>query len=538
MLNETTAMRLINTESLQFEEVVSHEMVKYAILSHTWGEEEVSLQDFQDISIAREKKGFSKIEKTCELARLRNIKYAWVDTCCIDKTSSAELSEAINSMYRWYHDAEICFAYLSDMPVGDVPIGNEGSEALSAAFRACKWFTRGWTLQELVAPRTLEFYNWAWLEFGTKESLASLIEDITRIPRDILSHEASLESIAIGRRMSWASKRHTTRSEDMAYSLMGIFDINMPMLYGEGSKAFIRLQEEIFRQSNDLSLLAWEALTGHSEPQGLSGAFAQSPSDFDNCVDVCRVQGWIRNRNEVAVTSKGVRLERAVLLPKDTGLYLLLDCAQQGSIGVEHLGIKLRQTADGYCKDLHSGLEAVSLSDAYHETIYLRKTISRSDSRRIIARDMHLVRVHLEHPLNPTNIIEAAPSDTWDRHKLGFLWQGGELMACVHISLGCIRPALVLVLKFWCTELFRTFILHSVEFANQKSCEKAEESLFHRTVDLGLIRENKYVRSRSHKAWPIPETDREVIIHQTGYPDPTLCIKLVESQRPVGPEFI
>lgn len=138
-------MRLINTESLQFEEVVSHEMVKYAILSHTWGEEEVSLQDFQDISIAREKKGFSKIEKTCELARLRNIKYAWVDTCCIDKTSSAELSEAINSMYRWYHDAEICFAYLSDMPVGDVPIGNEGSEALSAAFRACKWFTRGWT---------------------------------------------------------------------------------------------------------------------------------------------------------------------------------------------------------------------------------------------------------------------------------------------------------------------------------------------------------------------------------------------------------
>ncbi|KAI6002305.1 hypothetical protein F5J12DRAFT_906395 [Pisolithus orientalis] len=141
--------------------------------------------------------------------------WLWIDTCCIDKRSSAELSEAINSMYRWYRNSQMCYVYLND------------------------WFSRGWTLQELVAPKEAEFFNKSWVSIGIKQDLTSLLEDITRIP------EKSVRAVA--HIMSWAADRKTTRVEDRAYSLLGLFGVNMPMLYGEGSKAFQRLQLEIIR---------------------------------------------------------------------------------------------------------------------------------------------------------------------------------------------------------------------------------------------------------------------------------------------------
>ncbi|KIW91878.1 uncharacterized protein Z519_07848 [Cladophialophora bantiana CBS 173.52] len=265
-------MRLINVRTIQLEEVQSSRAPKYAILSHRWEKEEVT---FQDMSSPKTfgKKGFSKIQSACWLARNKGLAYLWVDTCCIDKTSSAELTEAINSMYRWYQDAEVCFAYLTDIEIHQHDIKNS------------VWFTRGWTLQELIAPKHVSFYDRNWVFLGTKDNLAEDLSNITGIDRDVLIGQRRHSSCSIAQRMSWASKRQTERIEDRAYSLLGIFDVSMPMLYGEGERSFTRLQEEIIRHSDDQSIFAWDrGLEGYFG--GRSGLLATSPSNFVTCQNV------------------------------------------------------------------------------------------------------------------------------------------------------------------------------------------------------------------------------------------------------------
>jgi hypothetical protein len=260
-------MWLINVETMQLEDFTVRPAPQYAILSHTWSEEEVSLQEFtcQNANTAK-KEGFAKIVWTCFLAARDHIKYAWVDTCCIDKSSSAELTEAINSMFQWYKNAVVCYAYLSDLsPRQDAVMKYLGvddsrrdySLASRNELQGCKWFTRGWTLQELIAPKTVRFYDKTWTFRGTKDDLAEPIESITHIDNAVLRGYKKLADISIAGRMTWASKRKTTRVEDVAYCLLGIFDINMPLLYGEGNKAFTRLQEEIIKNNSDLSIFGW-----------------------------------------------------------------------------------------------------------------------------------------------------------------------------------------------------------------------------------------------------------------------------------------
>ncbi|AEO64635.1 uncharacterized protein THITE_2142492 [Thermothielavioides terrestris NRRL 8126] len=242
-------MRLINTLTLEFKEFLGSDVPKYAILSHTWEAEEVSLQEVRDNLLSPTiKQGYRKIVNFCRLARSEGLAWAWVDTCCIDKTNLAELTESINSMFRWYQDAAICYVYLSDLPT---------NAELAEALPGCRWFTRGWTLQELLAPKTVQFYDRDWVMRGTKKSLVSNLEAITGIPEAVLIQAVHIYDVSIGTRMSWAAGRETTRLEDTAYCLLGIFDVNMPLIYGEGSKAFRRLQEEIIRQSNDLTIFAW-----------------------------------------------------------------------------------------------------------------------------------------------------------------------------------------------------------------------------------------------------------------------------------------
>jgi hypothetical protein len=171
----------------------------------------------------------------------------WIDTCCIDKTSSAELSEAINSMYMWYQNSQVCYAYLSD-------VDNLAPEGLGVfpSFRHSKWWSRGWTLQELLAPKFVEFYARDWTEIGTKSSMQEIVQQVARIGN------INATGQCVAEKMSWASHRETTRIEDEAYCLMGIFGINMPLLYGEGEKALFRLQSEIWAQTGDESIFAWE----------------------------------------------------------------------------------------------------------------------------------------------------------------------------------------------------------------------------------------------------------------------------------------
>ncbi|KAK0750789.1 heterokaryon incompatibility protein-domain-containing protein [Schizothecium vesticola] len=305
------SMRLLNTSTLGMKDFISdHDRPLYAILSHTWGEQEISWAQWQNrhASPIEATLGGAKILDCCRQALADGFAWVWVDTCCIDKSSSAELSEAINSMFRWYRDAEICYAYLSD-----VPNAPPSSREAWSHMRKSKWFTRGWTLQELVAPKDLRFYSEDWQPLGTKAQFADLISSMTHISIRFLFGD-NLDLASIAQKMSWAANRQTTRLEDQAYSLLGIFDINIPLLYGEGSKAFQRLQHTLLiTYPEDQSLFVWgKIVSGHVEnppvldssvlnpgpmpwrpPSAgseLHGILATSPADFAESYNVvpCR----------------------------------------------------------------------------------------------------------------------------------------------------------------------------------------------------------------------------------------------------------
>ena len=246
--------------------------VQYAILSHVWGAHEQSFQDIQTLQHNSEGlKGASpKIRDFCIFARSRGYEWCWADTCCIDKTSSAELSEAINSMFQWYQSASLCVAYLADVSETQDP------HSPSSEFRSSLWFTRGWTLQELIAPAEMLFVGRTWTVLGSKRILGDLIEEITGVDRVVLDDHDAYSEVPVARRMSWAANRTTTRVEDEAYSLMGLFDVHMPTIYGEGRNAFIRLQEEILRRIPDQSIFTWGP-----RASGVDDIHGSVPEDHD-----------------------------------------------------------------------------------------------------------------------------------------------------------------------------------------------------------------------------------------------------------------
>lgn len=301
-------MRLLHTKNLELTEFVSNNRPQYAILSHTWGEGEVLFNDAnrgQAHLLRCGKLGLAKVLKAAEVAKDNGYDYIWIDTCCIDKSSSAELSEAINSMFAWYAESAVCYAYISDF-------ASENPEQLSIMNR---WFTRGWTLQELIAPPTVDFYNQQWIKFGSRDSLWSLLSPLTGIdelvfrwhlyshcPTPATEQQDSwacprcrfcrtgladmLGGFSIATRMSWAANRSTTREEDIAYSLLGLFGVNLPLLYGERHAAFQRLQQEIVRNSTDQSIFTFSVPRAHLDLPGpsrgrlLDFLFAASPSWF------------------------------------------------------------------------------------------------------------------------------------------------------------------------------------------------------------------------------------------------------------------
>ncbi len=295
-------MWLLSTARAELKRFPSPEAVKegYATLSHTWkpededGPEEQSFQDVQKIMKRCARKGRNprdfvseKIRRCCEVAESHGYKWVWIDTCCIDKTSSAELSEAINSMFRYYALAAICYGYLRD--VDDAFFSLEDLEHDRHSFipydherynqfQHSDWFKRGWTLQELIAPRFFIFLSSSWEIIGTKADLAELLEVCFIIPAGVLRLQVSHTEFSIAQRMSWFQRRMTTRPEDEAYCLLGLFEIHMPPLYGEGRNAFRRLQEEIMKQSVDTTLFAWRGLFTDAPKECL---FAASPAEFE-----------------------------------------------------------------------------------------------------------------------------------------------------------------------------------------------------------------------------------------------------------------
>jgi len=294
-------MRLLDTQSHEVREFGDGDVPFYAILSHRWDAVEVSLQDLRG-GDAGQMAAYSKIRNSCSLAASHGFQHLWIDTCCIDKTSSAELSESLNSMYRWYRESMVCYAYLGDVPSDSL---ERRTGVAGRAFGQSAWFTRGWTLQELIAPPTIVFLDQAWQEIGAKSSLLPTLSRITGIPSAFLQGD-DLDKASIAERMSWASGRRTTRPEDMAYCLMGLFGVNMPMLYGEGQHAFIRLQEEIIKISDDHSIFAWK------EDGGNDGILATSPAAFSDSGNIIPLEASsARGTLDGAITlnNKGIHLK-------------------------------------------------------------------------------------------------------------------------------------------------------------------------------------------------------------------------------------
>ena len=278
-------MWLLESSTYKLREFIdSDHAPPYAILSHTWEGDEVSFRDVQDSAEGvRLKAGFVKIRYLCEQALQDGVDWVWVDTCCIDKSSSAELSEAINSMYAIYAQAVTCYVYMVDVPATCVDLSDdldqkvrngatptsasecslttpiEGSRHMSA-FRWSRWFTRGWTLQELLAPPNVDFRNVSWGSIGPLHKLVLTVSDITGVGFEVLLGGRSLEHCCVAEKFSWASFRATSRIEDQAYCLLGLFGVNMPLLYGERQNAFKRLQEELIKTTSDTSILAWHSL--------------------------------------------------------------------------------------------------------------------------------------------------------------------------------------------------------------------------------------------------------------------------------------
>jgi len=293
-------MHLLNTTTYELKDFPPDMVPLYAILSHTWNEEEISFQDItENLDASRLRKGFAKIEGCCKFARSDEFEWVWIDTCAIDKKSSAELSEAINNMYGWYAGSQKCYVYLEDV-LSEMEIETTSEFLVQETMISnSRWFQRGWTLQELLAPKHLVFLDREWNEIGVccpvpndispddeqlwdkVRDFCWLLADATGIPEVVVRDPRTIHYFSVAQRMSWASNRQTTRSEDRAYSLMGLFNINMPVIYGEGlQKAFRRLQLEIMQTTHDHSLFAWSRAK-----RSLSGLVASSPDDFkfSNC---------------------------------------------------------------------------------------------------------------------------------------------------------------------------------------------------------------------------------------------------------------
>ncbi|CAK7228137.1 hypothetical protein SEUCBS140593_006814 [Sporothrix eucalyptigena] len=352
-------MRLISVNTRRLVQVTQEKDKQYAILSHTWDEHEPTYQDFcaDPEAVLRTPKVQGLLQMA--LYEMRPIEYVWIDTICIDKTSSAELQEAINSMYKWYQNASVCYAYLKDVDTdvhsddkSNTPAAIDkalASSDLDQAIVNSRWFTRGWTLQELIAPNIIYFLDGKWRRIGEKimtdatdggkypprwktKTLVPQIRQATNIPEDVLYGKASLDKYSVAQRMSWAARRQTTRKEDQAYCLMGLFGVNMPMLYGEGAAAFVRLQEEIMKRTDDHSLFAYHY---HSPPvlkapstdqdQGQDqGLPPVSPADYAGCIAIERASAEAEPSSlSVSIDTAPDTMEHHVMTNK--GLFIELD---------------------------------------------------------------------------------------------------------------------------------------------------------------------------------------------------------------------
>ncbi|OAK97137.1 HET-domain-containing protein [Phaeosphaeriaceae sp. SRC1lsM3a] len=305
-------MRVIDTSTFELSSDAQENFRSqgYAILSHRWLNTEITFQEIAGYSHELRRAGayrmsdprLDKIRGACMAARQLGLKWMWIDSCCINKESSAELSESINSMFKWYRDAKICITYLQDVELAS-PVPQRAGPSIFFRLNShspSEWFSRGWTLQELIAPREMRFVDMNWNAMGTKHSLATEIENITGVSASYLTGAQDFREACIATKMSWMAGRTTTRKEDIAYGMLGLFNITMTPQYGEGQYAFLRLQHELLSKTTDESLFAWQmpdpsagahfGITSSSSETTWSpdewGMLAPTPDWFKSCVSM------------------------------------------------------------------------------------------------------------------------------------------------------------------------------------------------------------------------------------------------------------
>ncbi|KAK4463927.1 hypothetical protein QBC42DRAFT_304514 [Cladorrhinum samala] len=429
-------MRLININTLKLEEFLDYETPRYAILSHTWGDdaEELSFRDVDEGRVDKPGIGSVKLRGCCRQAEQDGFGYVWIDTCCIDKANLVELSEAINSMFRWYKRASCCYAYLSDVPEHDVDPRQSQS-----SFRQSRWFTRGWTLQELLAPKSLRFYNSAWIDLGTKGTLRSIVGNVTGIPVEYLLGISELGAASVAQRLSWAAKRQTKRREDLAYCLLGIFGVSMPMIYGEGgTQAFLRLQEHIMRTTRDDSMLAWgigpiDAAPSLATPpvsnhSAAGRAMATSPSQFATARDIVSCGPSSTSPNSLEVSGGAIRIILPLLTTGKGETFGLLNCGPE-SDNSKRVAIPLAKVEAGandeYVRPEDSCAVLRSLPEYWPspQLIYIKNDINMPSTHRSGNQQFLLYDQFTELDFE---LIDVHPRSCWDQERAVLMF--GELL--------------------------------------------------------------------------------------------------------------
>lgn len=389
-------MRLIHIPTMKLEQFYGDDIPRYYILSHTWGDGEITYDDFAKGNYGY-RPSFYKLNGFLRKITegKRGVNYAWIDTCCINKDSSAELTEAINSMYDWYRKAEVCIVYLSDVVIGSMPLNND-------SIAKSRWFTRAWTLQELLAPQILWFFDRNWqlvsrfFRFTTHQQTSGFgqaLETATGIPAQYLLSSSDLNLASIAQRMSWAANRQATRLEDIAYSLMGIFGINIPLLYGEGENAFLRLQEEIIRNSSDESIFAWGLEQPCNQYSRLNNSIlARSPADFANCGRVRKFLFPAEDPRRYSMTNMGLECSfRSFSRNNGSADYPFI--LAQLNCGIQHATIgKFLAIAIPLCRG-SSRIEYNRYYSAKVTAVSPESFYSKPGERRYISRDVPRVYI-------------------------------------------------------------------------------------------------------------------------------------------------
>ncbi|KAI0968561.1 hypothetical protein F4678DRAFT_442126 [Xylaria arbuscula] len=413
-------MRLLNTTTFELRngDQNSFRQEGYAILSHRWVGLEIAFDELKDhtTELRTGRRPLSspqadKIRGACDAARNQGIKWMWIDTCCINKNSATEESESINSMFKWYREARLCITYLADVKRDvELPITSPRVFKRTYSEEFSEWFFRGWTLQELLAPQEMQFYDMDWTYMGTKKEMADTLARVTGIDERYLSDAENFRDACIAVKMSWMALRTTTREEDMAYSMLGIFGITMTPQYGEGQGAFMRLQEVLMATYLfDESLFAWQMPDPSSGAQhgvrkdkwapGEWGLLAASPEWFRDSGNIVMPPDESVTRS-FAMTPQG--LKAPIRRTLYTGKMKALD-GLSGILWISFVGTIIGGIVFLYVK--HKINKKAKEDFAFALNCYRRDSSGRLANVEIYLRPTSVDKLRYRYRMNPPSLV-------------------------------------------------------------------------------------------------------------------------------------